>query len=110
MAGQLNVFRTITAAITTTPTTIYSSPVGFSAIVLGSQVANVSSSDAVLTALHVRGITETELVKEFQIPFGDAVGILSGKLVLQEGDGIRLFSGEDNTLKVTLSILETAND
>lgn len=111
MATQaLNTFRTITATITTTPTTIYNAPTGVSAIVLGTQVANISLVDASLTAWHVRGITATELVKNFEIPFGDAIGILSGKLVLQQGDGLRVQSGADNTLKITLSILESAND
>ena len=111
MATQaLNVFRTITATITTTPTTIYNAPAGFSAIVLGTQVANISTGDAILTAWHVRGITATELVRNFEIPRGDAMGILSGKLVLQQGDGLRVQAAADNTLKITLSILESAND
>lgn len=111
MATQaLNTFRTITATITTTPTTIYTAPSGVSAIVLGTQVANISTTDAILTAWHVRGITATELVKEFEVPRGDAMGILSGKLVLQQGDGLRVLSAVDNTLKITLSILESAND
>lgn len=111
MATQaLNTFRTITATITTTPTTIYTAPNGVSGIVLGTQVANISNQDAVVTAWHVRGITATELVKNFEIPRGDAMGILSGKLVLQAGDGIRMQALADNTLKITLSILESAND
>lgn len=111
MATQaLNTFRTITATITTTPTTIYTAPLGVSGIVLGTQVANISSTDAVITAWHVRGITATELVKDFEVPRGDAMGILSGKLVLQAGDGLRVVAAADNTLKITLSILESAND
>lgn len=111
MATQaLNTFKTITAAITTTATTIYTAPAGVSSIVLGTQVANVSTGDAVITAWHVRGITATELVKNFEIPFGDAIGILSGKLVLQAGDGLRVLAAADNTLKITLSILESSND
>lgn len=111
MATQaLNTFRTITATVTTTATTIYTAPTGVSAIVLGTQVANISNGDAVLTAWHVRGITATELVKNFEIPFSDAMGILSGKLVLQAGDGLRVQAAADNTLKITLSILESSND
>lgn len=111
MATQaLNTFRTITATITTVPTTIYTAPIGYSSIVLGTQVANIVTTDAVLTAWHVRGITATELVKNFTIPRGDAVGVLSGKLVLQQGDGLRVQAAVDNTMKITLSILESAND
>jgi hypothetical protein len=111
MATQaLNTFRTITATVTTVPTTIYTAPIGYSSIVLGTQVANVSNGDAIITAWHVRGITATELVKDFEIPRGDAMGILSGKLVLQQGDGLRVLAAVDNTLKITLSILESSND
>lgn len=111
MATQaLNTFRTITATITTVPTTIYTAPAGVSGIVLGTQVANISAGDAIVTAWHVRGVVATELIKEFEIPRGDAMGILSGKLVLQAGDGLRVQAAVDNTLKITLSILESAND
>ena len=43
MSGALNVFKTITANVTTTPTNVYSTPLGYSTVVLLAQVANTGN-------------------------------------------------------------------
>lgn len=106
----LNAFKTITAEVTTTPTNIYTAPLGVTGIVLGSQVANVGIASEVLTAWHARGIVATELVKEFEIPANDALSIIAGKLVLEQGDSLRVSAGSNNALKIILSVLESANE
>lgn len=109
MATPLNVFKTVTAQITTTPTDIYTAPTGVSTIVLMAQVSNVGLATATVSAGHRRTGLTTELVKEFPVPVADSTGLLTGKLVLEQGDAFRI-SGSDNiSLKIVLSILETLN-
>ena len=111
MATPLNSFKTVTAVVTVTPTNIYTAPLGVSGIILGSQVANIrSSGSAKITAWHSRGVVPTELVKEFEIPIHDGMSIIAGKLILEEGDSIRVQADQDNSLKIVLSVLETANE
>jgi hypothetical protein len=110
MATPLNAFRTITATVTTTATNIYTVPIGVTGIILGSQVANIVNTTSSISAWHSRGVVATELVKEFDIPPNDAMSIIAGKLVLESGDSIRVQAGANNTLKITLSVLESANE
>ena len=58
---------------------------------------------------HVRNSTTTEIIKEAQVPVNDAYIPLDGKLVLQTNDSIKGSAGANSTLKVLLSVLETAN-
>jgi hypothetical protein len=107
----LNAFKTVTASVTTTPTNIYTTPAGVTGIVLGTQVANITSvGSAAITAWHVRGVVSNELVNTFDIPHSDAVSVVAGKLVLESGDTLRVQGSANGSLRVTLSILESAND
>jgi hypothetical protein len=111
MAGELNVFRTATALVTTTPTTIYTAPPDYTGIILMAQIANITSSPATVTVVHesATGSVLTELVKDFAIPGNDAASATTGKLILEEGQKLKLSASANNTFKVVLSILESAN-
>jgi hypothetical protein len=107
----LNAFKTVTATVTTTPTNIYTTPAGVTGIVLGTQVANITAAtSAAITAWHVRGVVSNELVNTFDIPHSDAVSVVAGKLVLESGDTLRVQGSANGSLRITLSILESAND
>lgn len=109
----LNTFKTVTAQLTTAETNIYTAPVGVTSIILMAQVSNVetgSPADKWVTAAHYAGTTARYLVKEFTVPTNDAVSVLTGKLVLQTGQSIRMAAETDNFLEVVLSILETSNE
>jgi hypothetical protein len=121
----LNTFKTKTAILTTSSTsTIYTAPVGVTSIVLMAQVANVTTQTATVTFGHYRnlpilsdsqgngfqtGTVFTELIKNFGIPGNDGANLVSGKMIIETLDSIRAFSSVDGRLKITLSILETAN-
>lgn len=109
MAYALNVFRTVTASITTTPTDVYTAPDGYSAIILMAQVTNVTTTTAEVTVAHKSGTTVTELIKDFEISGNDAAAATTGKLVVETGHSIRASAGTNGSLKLTLSILESAN-
>lgn len=109
MALALNVFRTVTAVVSTSETVIYTAPVGYTGVVLLAQVANIGSQSEDVTLIHRRSSTDTEILKQFPISSNDTSNLLSGKLVLESGDKLVL-SGSDNTnLKFISSILETLN-
>lgn len=106
----LNAFKTVTADLTTTLTNIYTAPAGVSSIVLMAQIANVSASASTATFVHFNGTRSTELIKDFAIPGKDAASATTGKLVLESGQVIRASASSNSTMKLTLSILESANE
>lgn len=109
MASPLNVFKTVTASLTTSSTTLYTAPAGYTTIVLMAQVSNITSTAKTITFSHFAGSTTTELLKDFAVPGNDAVSATTGKLVLEEGQSIRALASANSSVKVVLSILETLN-
>ena len=109
MALALNVFQTVTAVVSTSPTEVYSAPVGYTGVVLLAQVANIGSSSYDVTLVHRRSITDTEMLKEFPISASDTANLLAGKLVLESGDKLVLSGSNGTNLKFIASILETLN-
>ena len=109
MASALNVFKTVTASLTTSSATLYTAPSGYTSIVLMAQVSNVTGTKAKVTFSHFAGSTTTELLKDFSVPANDAVSATTGKLVLETGASVKASSDTSSALKITLSILETLN-
>jgi hypothetical protein len=122
----LNVFKTKTAVLTTgTTTRVYTAPVGVTAIVLMANASNVDVTQTRLVSFaHYRnlpilsdtqgnggqaGNVITEQVLKFPIPPNDAAGLLSGKIIIEQLDSLIAFSDAEGAIKLTLSILETAN-
>jgi hypothetical protein len=86
MALALNVFQTITAIVDTTPTVIYTAPIGYTGVVLLAQVTNVGATSEDITFIHRRNLNDTRILKEYPIPSNDTANLLAGKLVLKSGD------------------------
>lgn len=105
----LNRFQTETLVVTTSEQTAYTAPTGYTSIILYAHITNIGASDATVTMSHKRGSTSTELIKNGTVPVNDAFIPLDGKLVLETNDSIVISSSANNTLKLILSILETAN-
>jgi hypothetical protein len=122
----LNTFKTKTAIVGTNSTaSVYTAPVGTTAIVLMAQISNISTVTQTVNFIHHRNIpvlrdaqgngaqqgnVDTFLVKDYEIPPNDAATVLSGKLIIETLDSIRCYGGTTATLQLTLSILETANE
>jgi len=104
----LNNFRTITAIVSETSQTPYTCPIGFKAVFLMGQVTNIGTVEHNVTFLHSRGIIDTEIVYEFFIPPNDTLNLLTGKLVLETGDSIKIVGSSSTDLKFLASILETS--
>ena len=109
MALALNVFRTVTAVVSLSPTIVYTAPVGYTGVVLLGQVANIGTSSEEVTLVHRRSSTDTEMLKEFPISASDTSNLLAGKLVLESGDKLVLSGSNGTNLKFIGSILETLN-
>lgn len=121
----LNTFKTKTAILTTSTTaTVYTAPIGVTSIILMTQVSNVSTLTQTVTFAHYRNLpvlpdaqgngaqsanVVTELVKDFQIPGNDAASMTTGKMIIESLDSVRCFASAEGVLKLTLSVLETAN-
>ena len=122
----LNTFKTKTVVLTTnTNSTVYTAPVGITSIVLMANVANVSSTaTSLVTFSHHRNLpvlpdaqgnggqsanVTTELVSGFEIPPADSANMIPGKMILESLDSIKAGATVEGTVKLVLSILETAN-
>jgi hypothetical protein len=108
--AALNVFKTTTATASTTNSTIYTAPAGYTGIILMAQITNITGTAESITMTHVNGATETELLKDFLIPGKDSASALTGKLVLQTGQGLKVVASANTTFKIVLSVLESANE
>lgn len=113
MALALNNYQTITSIAGLTTVGIYTAPVGYTAIVLLAQAANIGSNTQTITISHERtsvGITvTTEILKGFPLPSNDAANLITGKLVLETGDSLTVSSSSNTDVKFISSILETLN-
>ena len=122
----LNVFKTKTAVLTTNPATkVYTAPAGTTAIVLMANAANIDPNLTHLVSFaHYRnlpilpdtqgnggqsGNVTTEQVINFAIPVDNAASLLSGKMIIESLDSVVAYADANGAVKLTLSILETAN-
>ena len=109
MALALNRFKTYTKQLTTSGQTIYTAPTGYTGIILYAHVTNYGASATTVTMSHVRSSTTTQIINAANVPVNDAYIPLDGKLVLETSDYVVGQAGANSTLKILLSVLETAN-
>ena len=121
----LNTFKTKTAMLTTNTTaTVYTAPIGTTAIVLMAQVANISTVTQSFSFIHHRNLPilpdaqgngqqlaniDSIMVKNFEVPPNDAGNPIGGKMIVETLDSIRAYASTTGTMQLVLSILETAN-
>lgn len=129
----LNTFKTKTTVLTTnTNAFVYTAPVGVTSIVLMANCANVdvyNTSTATqgyhaVTFGHYRNLpvlpdaqgnggqpanVVTEMVSGYFIPPNDSANLIPGKMIIETLDSVVAYADAEGVLKLTLSILETAN-
>jgi hypothetical protein len=105
----INIFKNITHNLTTDPVEVYTTPEGFSGIVLMAQVTNVTAVTETVNMSLSSDSVETFLAYEYGVPGRDAAGVLTGKLVLESGQTIVVSSSSNGTLQMVISILESQN-
>jgi hypothetical protein len=109
MAIAINIFKTVTANVTTSGNVVYSAPSGYSSVVLLAQVSNTGNSTVTVSANHVRSGNYTNILTNGELPPNDSMNLLLGKLILQTGDGFSISASDNNAAELLLSVLETAN-
>lgn len=105
----VNRFKNVRHNITFAGEEIYTVPLGYSAIILGAQVTNVTANPATVTMSVIADSVETSLGYEYSIPGNDSAGMLSGKLVLEPEQKIFIAASGDGLLQLVLSVLESQN-
>ncbi len=106
----LNTFRTKPFELTTVTQVIYETPQDLTCIVLGAQASNVSEEPATITFKLTKNNVDYILLKEFEIPVNDAAEVVTGKLVVEEGNTLSASVSRNNSIVLVLSVLETSNE
>jgi hypothetical protein len=109
MSGALNVFKTVTANITTSSESVYTPPIGYSSVILLAQISNIDLANSVQISAQLGrtvGIS-TVLVGNITIPTDDAINVLTGRLIMNFGDTFRVSASANASAQLTLSLLET---
>lgn len=107
----LNTFRLVTETLDSGSNVLYQENVkDVSSIILSIQVANTSLSMQKVSLKLTKGLTETYIIKNASIPPEEVLNPLSGKIVLEKGDGLVFETVSGSVLDATVSILENAND
>jgi|TARA_R100000081_G_scaffold72719_1_gene39319 hypothetical protein len=108
-AAAVNQFQTITHVVGLTTVGIYTAPVGYTGVVLLSQVTNTGTSTQTISFGFRRSGSDTEIVKDLAVPANDTANLLPGKLVVETGDSLTIVGSTATDLKYLSSILETSN-
>jgi len=113
MATALNVFKTVTADLTTEDKIIYTAPPRKTSIFLSAQATNITNTLCTVNFYH--GSTanlKTAVAKNFRIPSGDSMAVISAgsKLVLETGQKVYSSASANNKVQMVISVLESAND
>jgi hypothetical protein len=96
------------ALLTTSLTTVYTCPSGASAIVIGSQIANIGSSNTTATVAWTDSSAAATyyLVSGAKVPANNAIVPVEKRHTLEAGDSIKALAGAAGALHISLSILE----
>jgi hypothetical protein len=105
----INFFKSVQADLLTSSETIYTAPLGFTAIVLMAQISNTTIYPYTVSMSVLVNSTETSLVTDFEVPANDAAGVLTGKLVLEAGQSVIASANNNSSLQLVMSILESQN-
>ena len=103
-------FKNFKLALGTSSATAYTCPAATTAIVLLLQVANIDGTNEADASVSWTDSSDsdasTALVSAVPIPAGSALGVLSGKLVLEAGDTIAGLASAASDLVLTGSVVE----
>jgi hypothetical protein len=117
MALALNIYKTKVGIASVTTKEIYKAPVGYTGVILCSNISNVGANTRSVSLTHNRTLnnvgtmttTVTEFFKDFPLEPNDSLSAIKGKLFLEPGDSVKITASVDNEIKYVFSILETLN-
>ena len=98
-----NTFKNyVSAAVGTSETTVYTVPSSTTAVIIGCNIANVTSSQIKVTVK----VADTHVVKEVPIPANSAISVLDGKIIAETTDTVKVTSDTAASADVIVSALE----
>ena len=98
-----NVFKNYTSTdVGTSPATVYTVPASTTSVMLGCNLANVTTSQIKVSA-ELAGVS---IIKDAPIPAGSALSILDGKIIAETGEAITVTSDTATSVDVILSVME----
>jgi hypothetical protein len=90
--------------------TAYTTPIGTTALIISSQIANKTSTDVVVTVRWHDSSADVDVVlgSSLLVPANTVLEPLAGRLILETGDYIEVsqIGGAANSLDISLSVLE----
>ena len=103
-----NVFKNALARnVGTSAATVYSAPSSTKSICIELDVCNTTNSGVSCDAYITSGGDNYYIVKNAPVPVGGSLQIISGqKIVLSDGDALKIISNTASSLDVIASILE----
>jgi len=111
----LNLFKNLTLTLSSyqsdSEAVIYTSPLQRASIILNAQAANKTTTYQTVTLALSSSLNNTSafLLSGFTIPPYDTANLILGKIVLIENDRLISWSGNNNSIDLVVSILETIN-
>ena len=90
------------------PTGVASLDSGKAQIMVGCMVTNILTTSVDATVAIRNTSTSTHLVKGITIPAGDAIEVVQGKVVMEDGDEIEVSASAANALDCVVSVLKNA--
>ena len=98
-----NTFKNyVSAAVGTSETTVYTVPSSTTAVIIGCNVANITSSQIRVTIK----VADTHVVKEVPVPANSAISVLDGKIIAETTDTVKVTSNTASSADVIVSALE----
>lgn len=103
-----NTFKNALAKdVGTTAVSVYSAPSGKKSIAIELDVCNTTSSGVTVDAYITSGGVNYYIVKTTPVPVGGSLQVISGqKIVLSDGDTLKVVSNTAASLDVVTAILE----
>jgi hypothetical protein len=113
MALALNVFKTITKTVNTTPEKVYTAPIGYTGVTLFCNIVNSGNTTYTVSISHERTVSgvavTTPIHIEKPVPTKDSFKPFYGKFVLESGDSLVVSGNNGTDLKLIASVLNTLN-
>ena len=98
-----NTFKNyVSAAVGTSETTVYTVPSSTTAVIIGCNIANVTSSQIKVT----EKVADTHVVKTVPVPANSAISVLDGKIIAETTDTVKVTSDTASSADVIVSALE----
>ena len=98
-----NTFKNyVSAAVGTSETTVYTVPSSTTAVIIGCNIANVTSSQIKVTVK----VADTHVVKTVPVPANSAISVLDGKIIAETTDTVKVTSDTASSAAVIVSALE----